>query len=75
MAIELPAGTVDRLFAVYADRDSTIDIDLDQTILTIRNADGGEPVPSPFPISTAPWSRPAAGSNTPLRSISGLVCI
>lgn len=49
LAIELPAGTVDHLFAVYADRDSTINIDLDQLILTIRTVDGGEPVP--FTIS------------------------
>jgi 3-isopropylmalate/(R)-2-methylmalate dehydratase small subunit len=49
LAIELPAGTVDHLFAVYADRGPSIDIDLDQAILTIRTADGGESVP--FTIS------------------------
>jgi 3-isopropylmalate/(R)-2-methylmalate dehydratase small subunit len=49
LAIELPVGTIDRLFAVYADRGSSIDIDLDQAVLTIRTADGGEPVP--FTIS------------------------
>jgi 3-isopropylmalate/(R)-2-methylmalate dehydratase small subunit len=49
LAIELPAGTVDHLFAVYAGRSPSIDIDLDQAILTIRAADGNEPVP--FTIS------------------------
>jgi 3-isopropylmalate/(R)-2-methylmalate dehydratase small subunit len=49
LALELPAGTVDHLFAVYADRGSRIDIDLDQAALTIRTADVGESVP--FTIS------------------------
>lgn len=49
LAIELPAGTVDHLFAVYAGRSPSIDMDLDQAILTIRAADGSEPVP--FTIS------------------------
>jgi len=49
LAIELPAGTVDHLFAVYADRGSSRDINLDQAVLTIRSTDGGEPVP--FTIS------------------------
>ena len=49
LAIELPAGTVDHLFTDYAGRSPGIDIDLDQTILTIRTTDGSGPVP--FTIS------------------------
>jgi 3-isopropylmalate/(R)-2-methylmalate dehydratase small subunit len=49
LAIELPAGTVDHLFTVYAGRSPSIDIDLDQAILTIRAADGSEQMP--FTIS------------------------
>jgi 3-isopropylmalate/(R)-2-methylmalate dehydratase small subunit len=49
LAIELPASSVDHLFAVYADRGSSIDINLDQAVLTIRSTDGGEPVPFTIP--------------------------
>ena len=49
LAVELPAGTVDHLFAVYADLNPRIDIDLEQAILTIRTAEGGES--APFTIS------------------------
>jgi 3-isopropylmalate/(R)-2-methylmalate dehydratase small subunit len=49
LAIELPAGFVDHLYVVYADRCSSIDINLDLAVLTIRSAGGDEPVP--FTIS------------------------